>query len=81
MTKEVCEQIIKENSCRLKRGQKSYDPYSGVGSPVERSRLRINSDDYMLIPMRMCCNEEIEKIIACGSIHAYCLKWGLGEEE
>lgn len=72
MDKERCESIIRENRRRQKLLCRPYDAYSGIGSPLDRTKLKINAKEYMLIPAEMCKNREIAKIIATGSILAYC---------
>lgn len=81
MNKEECDKILKENNKRLKFQQRTYDPYSGIGSFVERSKLRINNDDYILIPSVMLSNKEIAKIIATGTISDYCRKYDYSESD
>lgn len=80
MKKEECDKILEVNRARLRSQKSRYDPYSGVGSPIERVRLRINADDYMLVPKRMTESDTISEIIKCGSIDSYCKRKGIGEE-
>lgn len=60
--------IIKINQKRLQDKKREYNPYNGKGSAVERIKLKIDNENYIMIPKIMGDIEEIAKIIKCGSI-------------
>lgn len=72
MTIEECKLILRKNEIKIRNLNKIYDPYSGIGSPIERIKLCINKDLYILIPKKMKENTIILNIIKSGSILTYC---------
>ncbi len=74
MDKERYTDIIKENNRRNKDLMREYNPITGVGSPVPRFKLFIDSENFMLLPMKMKKCDLVAEIILCGSVESYTIK-------
>ncbi len=65
-------EIQKENKRRLAVLYAPYDPVSGVGSPIKRFRLRINSKTEMFLPEAMRESPLIENLLKFKSLSVAC---------
>ena len=66
MKKTETERIIRENEERNNRSEAGYNPYTGEGSPLERVRLPLDKNEYLLIPKQMASLDCIRKILEKG---------------
>lgn len=72
MKKTETERIIRENEERNNRSEAGYNPYTGEGSPLERVRLPLDKNEYLLIPKQMASLDCIRKILEKGGVRACC---------
>lgn len=63
--------ILKENSKRIRVSEKTYDPYTGTGSPLKRFKLYIDEKKYLLLPVSMKNLPEIKIIQQNKNISIY----------
>lgn len=65
------EAILKENTERNKSLDAFYDPISGIGSPIERFKLYVDDEHFVLLPNSMKDIPIINGIILSGTITKY----------
>ena len=63
--------FILENKKRVEVLNSPYDPYLGIGSPIERIPFKINDDSTVNIPVKMGENRLIKDIIKYGSVDKF----------
>ena len=63
--------FILENKKRVEVLDSPYDPYLGIGSPIERIPFKINDDSTVNIPVKMGENRLIKDIIKYGSVDKF----------
>lgn len=54
-----------------------YDPTKGIGSPIAREKLYITDKSYILIPYYLARTEQMQDIMACGSVEKYAESKGI----
>jgi hypothetical protein len=73
--------ILKENEKRKKELFPEYDPFLGIGSPIERVPFKITDDFIINIPKQMANVEEIKEAIELGSLEKFAIKHGAKLDE
>lgn len=54
-----------------------YDPTKGIGSPIAREKLYLTDKSYILIPYYLARTEQMQDIMACGSVEKYAESKGI----
>lgn len=75
------QEIIAENKRRLKELNAPYDPISGIGSPIPRTKVELcelTSDLYL--PTDMLNEEWVKALLSCGSFSEFAFRLGTDEK-
>ena len=63
--------FVSENNKRIEVLESPYDPYLGIGSPLERIEFKINKERSVNIPVEMAENRLIKDILKYGSVDKF----------
>lgn len=76
ITHDEQERILRLNNERNAELFARYDPYTGLGSPIERKPFYISDDEYILLPHYMFRSEFIREVASHGSLKKYAANLG-----
>lgn len=76
ITLEEQQRILQLNNERNAELFAPYDPYTGVGSPIERKPFYISNKEYILLPHYLFRSEFIRDISTEGSLREYAINHG-----
>lgn len=81
MTDSEVQRIIEENKGHRKALFSEYDPVTGIGSPIERTRFYLSKDRYVLIPKYVADAEVFQDILEYNSLDDYIEKNNLDRDD